>query len=77
MHIITENLTTESTEEVDENIVFMEDLEKRKQAYGICGECNKPGTGQYWCQTCNAKRFKDNFKNWTSGNKSIEKQIAF
>jgi hypothetical protein len=41
----------------------MEDLEKRKQVYGICGECNEPGTGEKWCQPCNAKRFKDNFKN--------------
>ena len=53
----------------------MEDLEKRKQAYGICGECNKPGTGSKWCQPCNAKRFKDNFKNWTSGNKDIDEFI--
>jgi len=50
----------------------MDDLEKRKQVYGICGECNEPGTGHKWCQSCNAKRFKDNFKNWTSGNKSID-----
>ena len=53
----------------------MEDLEKRKQAYGICGECNEPGTGERWCQPCNAKRFKDNFKNWTSGNKNIDEFI--
>ncbi|EXX52947.1 Cdc15p [Rhizophagus irregularis DAOM 197198w] len=53
----------------------MEDLEKRKQAYGICGECNEPGTGSKWCQPCNAKRFKDNFKNWTSGNKDIDEFI--
>ena len=53
----------------------MEDLEKRKQAYGICGECNEPGTGWCWCQPCNAKRFKDNFKNWTSGNKNIDEFI--
>jgi hypothetical protein len=49
----------------------MEDLEKRKAAYGICGECNEPGTGNHWCKSCNAKRFKKNFKNWTSGNKDI------
>ena len=50
----------------------MDDLEKRKQAYGICGECNEPGTGWYWCQSCNAKRSK---KNWTSGNKDIDEFI--
>jgi hypothetical protein len=29
-------------------VVYMEDLEKRKEVYGICGECNEPGTGEYW-----------------------------
>ena len=53
----------------------MEDLEKRKEAYGICGECNEPGTGEYWCKPCNAKRFTENFKNWTSGNKDIDEFI--
>ena len=53
----------------------MEDLEKRREAYGICGECNEPGTGWHWCQLCNAKRFKDNFKNWTSGNEDIDEFI--
>jgi len=51
------------------------DLEKRKEVYGICGECNEPGTGYKWCQPCNAKRFKKNFKNWTSGNKNIDELI--
>ncbi|GBC25695.2 kinase-like domain-containing protein [Rhizophagus irregularis DAOM 181602=DAOM 197198] len=40
--ISTIDSTTES-EDTDERIVYMEDLEKRKQAYGICGECNEPG----------------------------------
>src|ERR1044071_6774061 len=53
----------------------MEDLEKRKEAYGICGECDEPGTGDEWCQPCNAKRFEENFKNWTSGNKDIDELI--
>ena len=43
--------------------------------YGICGECNEPGTGFIWCQPCNVKRFKENFKNWTSGNKDIDEFI--
>ena len=65
------NSTIES-DEVDEKVVYIKDLEKRKEVYGICGECNEPGTGQDWCQPCNAKRFKENFKNWTSGNKDID-----
>ncbi|PKY54322.1 hypothetical protein RhiirA4_409749, partial [Rhizophagus irregularis] len=38
--------TTESAEEIDDKVVYVEDLEKRKQVYGICGECNEPGTGE-------------------------------
>ncbi|GBB98424.1 hypothetical protein RclHR1_03220017 [Rhizophagus clarus] len=68
-------VSTSESEDVDEREVYMEDLEKRKQVYGICGECKEPGTGEYWCQSCNAKRFKDNFKNWTSGNKIIDEFI--
>ena len=55
----------------------MKDLEKRKEVYGICGECNETGTGWYWCQPCNAKRFKENFENWTSGNKDIDELIQY
>jgi hypothetical protein len=69
------NLT--NTDELDDKIIYMEDLEKRKEAYGICGECNKPGTGSKWCQPCNAKRFKKNFKNWTSENKDIDELIQY
>src|ERR1044072_610905 len=64
-------------EEIDNTIVYMEDLEKRKKVYGICGECNEAGTGMRWCQPCNAKRFKENFKNWTSGNKDIDELIQY
>ena len=58
-------------------MVYIGDLEKRKEAYGICGECNEPGTGKRWCQPCNTKRFKENFKNWTSGNKDIDELIQY
>src|SRR5439155_9928408 len=67
--------STIESEEVNEKVVYMEDLEKRTEAYGICGECNEPGTGDKWCQPCNVKRFKENFKNWTSGNKDIDEFI--
>ncbi|GBC25790.2 kinase-like domain-containing protein [Rhizophagus irregularis DAOM 181602=DAOM 197198] len=62
-------------QEIDERVVYMDDLEKRKQAYGICGECNEPGTGEFWCQPCDAKRFRENFKNWTSENEAIDEFI--
>ncbi|POG80525.1 kinase-like domain-containing protein [Rhizophagus irregularis DAOM 181602=DAOM 197198] len=78
VHVITNSTidsTTELIEESNRKVVYMNDLESRKQAYGICGECNEPGTGSNWCQPCNAKRFKDNFKNWTSGSKDIDEFI--
>ena len=43
--------------------------------YGTCEECNQENTGRYWCRSCNAKRFQQNFKNWTSGNDDIDKFI--
>ncbi|CAB4413960.1 unnamed protein product [Rhizophagus irregularis] len=63
------------SEEIDDKIIYMDEIEKRKEVYGICGECNEPGTGEYWCQPCNAKRFEENFNNWTSGNKEIDELI--
>ncbi|GES90480.1 kinase-like domain-containing protein [Rhizophagus clarus] len=65
----------EGTNETGKKIILMEDLEKRKEVYGICGECNEPGTGRRWCQPCNTRRFKENFKNWTSGNKDLDELI--
>ena len=75
MHVATFIDSTTKPEEIDDRVVYMEDLEKRREAYGICGECNEPGTGWRWCQPCNAKRFKEKFKNWTSGNKDIDEFI--
>jgi hypothetical protein len=43
--------------------------------YGLCPECNEPNTGDEWCQQCNAKRFQQNFPNWTSGNEYVDKFI--
>ncbi|RGB40714.1 kinase-like domain-containing protein [Rhizophagus diaphanus] len=65
------------SEEIDDRVVYMDEIEKRKEAYGICGECNEPGTGYRWCQPCSAKRCEENFKNWTSGNKDIDELIQY
>ena len=43
--------------------------------YGLCEECEKLNTGHLWCQSCNAKRFLQNFNNWTSGNNVIDEFI--
>ena len=43
--------------------------------YGLCKGCKQPNTGNGWCQTCNSKRFQQNFKNWASGNSDVDKLI--
>ncbi|RIA80262.1 kinase-like domain-containing protein, partial [Glomus cerebriforme] len=60
------------------NIVFSNGDLKLKKHYkenGLCEECKQPYTGYKWCNTCNTKRFQQNFKNWTSGNDDIDKFI--
>ena len=44
-------------------------------AKGFCPDCNKPYSGYEWCNQCNAKRFQQDFPNWTSGNKYIDNFI--
>jgi hypothetical protein len=41
----------------------------------ICNKCLWPVTERYWCNTCNARRFQDESRNWTSGNETIDKFI--
>ncbi|GET59904.1 kinase-like domain-containing protein [Rhizophagus irregularis DAOM 181602=DAOM 197198] len=38
------------SKEIDDRVIYINEIEKRKEAYGICGECNEPGTGWYWSQ---------------------------
>ncbi|CAB4439061.1 unnamed protein product [Rhizophagus irregularis] len=61
----------------NKGVVYMEDLEKREEVYGVCGECNEPGTGKKWCQFCNSKRLQENFENWTSENKEIDELLQY
>ena len=43
--------------------------------FGLCPECNKPNTDDFWCNQCNAKQFQQEFPNWTSGNNYIDNFI--
>src|SRR5581483_2512525 len=56
------------------------ELKQRYKRYGLCKGCKQPNTGVFnlhysWCQSCNSKRFQQNFKNWTSGNSDVDKLI--
>jgi hypothetical protein len=76
------DLTEEQTLLIDK-LIPNEELKERYKKYGLCKECKQPNTWGYnynnnnytWCQQCNAKRFQQNFQNWTSGNHDIDKFI--
>src|ERR1044072_9633171 len=46
-------------------------------SYGFCEQCMQPYTNyDAWShQSCNARRFQQNFYNWTSGNNDIDEFI--
>ncbi|CAB4393561.1 unnamed protein product [Rhizophagus irregularis] len=82
MHVTISTIdSTIKPENVDESVVYIEDLEKRKQAYGICEECKEPegGFGKiysaewpeghvgYWdIENQKWDRFKDSDTNYTA-----------
>ncbi|GES87718.1 kinase-like domain-containing protein [Rhizophagus clarus] len=42
---------------------------------GTCKECNQEYISYEWCKACNVNHFRQNFKNWTSGNDDIDEFI--
>src|SRR3954453_22510455 len=52
------------------------DMENDNTLEVLCPECNKPFIDyRKWCNQCNAKRFQQDFPNWTSGNIYIDNFI--
>jgi len=70
------NLNKEQKLLIDK-LIPNEELKQRYKDYGLCKECKQPNTGRYcgWCQSCNSRRFQQNFQNWTSGNSDVDKLI--
>ena len=71
---------TEEQKSLIDELIPNEELRKRYKNYGLCNECNQPNTGYSygygsWCQSCNSKRFQNDFNKWTSGNKEIDEFI--
>ena len=70
---------TEEQELLIDKLILNEELKGRYKKYGLCRECKQPNTdsyyNEYWCQSCNGKRFQQNFQNWTSGNHDIDELI--
>src|SRR5438034_415303 len=69
-----ENLTEEQGLLIDK-LILNEELKDRYKYNGLCKKCKQPKTSYSWCQSCNAKRFQQNFQNWTSGNHDIDEFI--
>ena len=59
---------------IDE-LIPNEELREQYKKYALCKECNQPNSNDYWCQSCNSKRFQNDFNKWTSGNKEIDEFI--
>jgi len=67
---------TEEQKLLIDKLIPNEELKQRYKNYGLCKGCKQPNTGYVnWCQSCNSKRFQQNFKNWTSGNSDVDKLI--
>ena len=74
------NNLTEEQELLIDKLILNEELKERYKRNGLCKECKQPNTGTTnygykWCQSCNGKRFQQNFQNWTSGNHDIDELI--
>ena len=55
----------------------MWNLLKTNETVGMnkCEKCSKKYTETSWCKLCQTNYLKENFKNWTSGNKKIDNLI--
>src|SRR5579871_4988730 len=69
------NELTEEQESLIDKLILDEELRERYKKYHLCKECKQPNTGDYWCQTCNGKRFQENFGKWSSGNQEVDELI--
>ena len=65
---------TEKQKLLIDKLILNKELKKCYKYYGLCKECRQSKTYYDWCP-CNAKRFQQNFQNWTSGNYDIDKFI--
>ncbi|CAB4418665.1 unnamed protein product [Rhizophagus irregularis] len=69
------NLTKKQKSLIDKLITDKE-LKERYKINGLCKHCKQPNTDRYsYCQPCYTKKFKQNFKNWTSGNHDVDEFI--
>ncbi|CAB4418734.1 unnamed protein product [Rhizophagus irregularis] len=66
---------TEEQESLIDKLITDKKLKRCYKNYGLCKECKQINTGYHYCRSCNSQYFKQNFKNWTSGNHNIDEFI--
>ncbi|EXX52898.1 Cdc15p [Rhizophagus irregularis DAOM 197198w] len=66
---------TEEQKSLLNKLILNEELKNCYLKYGLCEECKQPESYYDWCYYCKSKCFKQNFKNWTSGNHVVDKFI--
>ena len=66
---------TEEQKLLIDKLIPNEEFKQSHKRYGLCKKCKQPNKSDFWCQSCNSKRFQQNFKNWTSGNSDVDKLI--
>ena len=66
---------TEEQKLLIDKLILNEELKNQYKENGLCEWCKQPNTFYGWCQSCNGKRFQQNFQNWTSGNHDIDELI--
>ncbi|EXX70637.1 Cdc15p [Rhizophagus irregularis DAOM 197198w] len=66
---------TEEQKSLIDKLITDKELKERYIKYGLCNFCKQPETNIGYCRACNSQRFKQNFKNWTSGNHDVDEFI--
>jgi hypothetical protein len=66
---------TEEQESLIDKLITDKELNVSYKIYGLCRKCKQPKTSYCYCQSCESRHFKQNFKNWTSGNHVVDKFI--
>ncbi|POG60030.1 kinase-like domain-containing protein [Rhizophagus irregularis DAOM 181602=DAOM 197198] len=66
---------TEEQESLIDKLITDKELKELYKVFGLCKECKQPNTGYCVCWPCILQHFKQNFKNWTSGNHDVDEFI--
>ncbi|CAB4413140.1 unnamed protein product [Rhizophagus irregularis] len=66
---------TEKQKSLIDKLITDKELKERYKRNGLCKECKRLNTARSYCRSCNSQRFKQNFKNWTSGNHDVDEFI--